>query len=519
MRRVAAITAVLAAAAWLAVAGTGAGDGGGYEVRAIFDSASFAIPGEDVRVAGVNVGKISDVSVTDDKKAAITLDITDSGFQDFRNDARCIIRPQSLIGEKFVECTLTDPRAPGQPEAPALPEIASGPDKGQHLLPVTQTTTPVDIDLISNIWRKPYAERFSILLGEFGTAVAGRGTDLAEAIKRSNPALQQTDEVLAILAKQNTILANLARDSDTVLAPLARERNRVADFIVQANTTAQATAEKSAALEENFAKLPTFLRELQPTMVRLGELARTATPVFTDLNRAAPDINTVIEQLGPFSAAGLPALQSLGDVSVNKVQPALQALSPVITDLAAFTKNGVGVSKDLNSLTASLQKTGGTRRLLDFLFYTATAVNGFDQFGHYLRVGLIANLCSDYNTAPVPSCSANFGDASASSASTGDPLNDPNLSDTSKVLRGADPQAVLDQAANSSTSPNTPEQRQADAKLRLPTVTLPGALGGALGGAAPAPSAAKPQRKSAGRATKAPDPNAGVVDYLLGTDK
>jgi ABC-type transporter Mla subunit MlaD len=514
MRRVIAITAVLAAAAWLAVAGTGAGDGGGYEVRAIFDSASFAIPGEDVRVAGVTIGKISDVEVTEDKKAAITLDITDAGFQDFRSDARCIIRPQSLIGEKFVECTLTDPRAPGQPPAPALPEIASGPDKGQHLVPVTQTVTPVDIDLISNIWRRPYAERFSILLGEFGTALAGRGADLGEAIKRSNPALQQTDEVLSILAKQNKILANLARDSDIVLAPLARERARVADFIVQANTTASATAEESAALQENFAKLPEFLRQLQPTMVRLGALARTATPVFTDLNRAAPDINTMIEELGPFSAAGLPAVQSLGDVSVNQVQPALEALSPVITDLASFTKNGVGVSKDLNSLTASLQKTGGTRRLLDFLFYTATAVNGFDQFGHYLRADLIANLCSDYNTAPVPSCSANFGESSSHAASTSDPLNDPSLSDTSKVLRGADPQAVLDASANAQAKPDTPEQRQADAKLRLPSVTLPGTVGGA----APAPSAA-PKRKGRTQATKDPDPAAGVVDYLLGTDK
>ncbi len=519
MRRVAVIVAVLAAAAWLAVAGTGAGDGGGYQVRAIFDNASFAIPGETVRVAGVTVGTISDVEVTEDKKAAITLDITDAGFQDFRNDARCIIRPQSLIGEKYVECTLTVPRAPGQQPAPPLPKIASGPDEGQRLLPVAQTTTPVDIDLINNIWRRPYAERFSILLGEFGTALAGRGGDLAEAIKRSNPALQQTDEVLSILAKQNVILANLARDSDIALAPLARERARVADFIVQANTTASATAEESAALQRNLELLPPFLRELQPTMVRLGALAKEATPVFAELRGAAPDLNTVIEQLGPFSVAGLPALQSLGTVSTTQVQPALEALSPVITDLAAFTKNGVGVSKDLNALTASLQKTGGTRRLLDFLFYTATATNGFDQFGHYLRAGLIANLCSDYNVEPVPSCSANFGsDAQGSAASSGDPLSDPNLTDTSKVLRGANPDDVIAARENASTQADTAAQRQADAKLRLPAVALPGKLGGALG-STPSPSNTTSDRKGRPRAEKDPDPKAGVVDYLLGADR
>ena len=39
--------------------------------------------------------------------------IDDPGFQDFRSDASCLIRPQSLIGEKFVDCRPTLPRAPG----------------------------------------------------------------------------------------------------------------------------------------------------------------------------------------------------------------------------------------------------------------------------------------------------------------------------------------------------------------------------------------------------------------------
>ena len=32
------------------------------------------------------------------------MNIADPGFQDFRSDATCLIRPQSLIGEKFVDC-------------------------------------------------------------------------------------------------------------------------------------------------------------------------------------------------------------------------------------------------------------------------------------------------------------------------------------------------------------------------------------------------------------------------------
>ena len=48
------------------------------------------------------------------------LQIDDPGFQDFREDASCLIRPQSLLGEKFVECEPTQPRAAGTEPPPAL---------------------------------------------------------------------------------------------------------------------------------------------------------------------------------------------------------------------------------------------------------------------------------------------------------------------------------------------------------------------------------------------------------------
>jgi len=65
----------------------GGDDANAYKVRAIFDSASFVIPGLDVKIASVNVGEVTDVELTDDNRAAVTFTITDPGFQDFREDA------------------------------------------------------------------------------------------------------------------------------------------------------------------------------------------------------------------------------------------------------------------------------------------------------------------------------------------------------------------------------------------------------------------------------------------------
>ena len=78
--------------------------------------------------------------------------IDDPGFQDFRRDASCLIRPQSLIGEKFVDCHPTLPRAPGSKPPPPLEKIPAGqPGAGQYLLPLENNSTSVDPDLINNI--------------------------------------------------------------------------------------------------------------------------------------------------------------------------------------------------------------------------------------------------------------------------------------------------------------------------------------------------------------------------------
>jgi ABC-type transporter Mla subunit MlaD len=198
VRLIAVAVAVAAAALVLVVFGTGAGDDhkGDYKVRAIFSNAFTVIPGEDVKISGVKVGKISALDVTPDNKAAVVLDITEPGFKDFRKDGTCTIRPQSLIGERYVECTPTQPRAEGDQPAPALQQIKDGAGKGEYLLPSTQTIKPVDIDLVTNIWRLPYRQRLSIIVNELGTGLAANGDELRQAIRQANPALQETDKVL-----------------------------------------------------------------------------------------------------------------------------------------------------------------------------------------------------------------------------------------------------------------------------------------------------------------------------------
>ncbi|MEA2366154.1 MAG: hypothetical protein QOI32_1666 [Thermoleophilaceae bacterium] len=405
-----------------------------YFVRAIFDNASTVVQGEDVKVAGVPVGVVSDLDVTGDKKAAVTLRIDDARFIPWKRDAECVIGAQGLIGEKFLDCQ------PGSTGAEPLARIEEGNGKGERLLPVDRTSSPVDLDLVGDIMRLPYRQRFAILLTEFGTGLAGRGEDLNEVIHRANPALRETDQVLKILADQNRTLAQLARDSDTALAPLTRERESFGDFIVQANATSQASAERRADLRQSIHLLPGFLRELRPLMADLEGFADQGTPLLADLNAAAPALGRLIKAQGTLSDASRDAFPSLGD-ALERGRPALMDARPLIRDLGELGQQAAPVAVNLDKLTKSLEETDALPRLNDVFYSGALVLNGFDGLGHYLRTALLTNVCSTYAVTFSSGCAATFYDpsAEASSASAGGQLEAANAKASPQQGKGSVP--------------------------------------------------------------------------------
>jgi ABC-type transporter Mla subunit MlaD len=389
------------------IAASSGGDDSTYRVRAVFDNASFLIPGEDVKIAGVKVGTIEKLDLTRDNKAAVVLKIQDAAFRPFRSDATCRVGLQSLIGEQFVECTPTQERGPGVNPAPPLPELRSGPGKGEHLLPVSHTTTPVNADLLLNIMRVPERERLRLIINELGAGLAGNGSELRQAIRRANPALQQTDRVIAVLARQNRTLARLVTESDQVLAPLAERRTQLAGFIRKSSLTAQATAERGDDLERDLQKLPPFLEKLGPAAEDFGNLADEATPALESLRSQAASINKTVEALGPTASKATPALVALGDTA-ERATSVLPELEPTTRKLTALARPLLPLSMDLAGLSSSFDKTGGVEDLMRFIYYYTASTNGEDELGHYMRASLQVNVCSGRVSKLAPGCESNF---------------------------------------------------------------------------------------------------------------
>jgi phospholipid/cholesterol/gamma-HCH transport system substrate-binding protein len=432
-----AIVAVVAIVAIVLIA-SGGDEDDAYLVRAIFDNSSFLVSGEEVRVAGATVGEIESVDVTrpgevssyeDGRpqaipgKAVLVMKIEDPGFQDFRRDASCIIRPQSLIGEKFIDCRPTLPRAPSSSAPPPLREIPDGErGEGQLLLPLENNSSTVDPDLINNINRLPYVQRFRLILNELGVGLAARGEDIEEAVKRANPLLRDTTRLLDILSQQRQQLAQLNTDSERILAAMSRERASVAGFFTNAGAAAEASAERGEELEASFRRLPEFLRELRQTMRGLQGFSDAAAPVFVDLDRATPAFTEATRALTPFSAASTVALRSLGGAA-EQAGPKIRAADPVVRKIRNLAQSGAVPTTELAKFLVSTEKEGGWEGLVDLIYNTTAAANEFDRYGHFLRARVTLSNCVDYVTGPQSSCAANFNGLNASISSVFDPAS------------------------------------------------------------------------------------------------
>ena len=401
MRRIALILVALVALPIL-VAAESDDDGGDYKVRAIFDDAAFLAKDEQVKIAGAGVGTIDSVELTDDEKAAVTFTVTESAFTPFHADAHCTIRAEGLLAVKFVECD------PGTAEAPELASIESGPGSGAKSMPVEQTTTPVDLDLVLDTYREPAGQQLSLMLSELGAGVAGRGKELNQVIHRSVPALQQTDQLFKILASQNRALAQFASDADSVNTALASKRAELADFMTAAAGTTQATAARSDEISASIRRLPGFLRELRFAANDLADLANEGTPVLTNLGISGADLGRAVGKLEPVARKGIPAVNALGDYA-NHAGPDLQRTAPLIEAANALATPLKPLAIDLGDFSKSLKKKEARQRFLELLYNATSSTNAFDADGHYSRVEVLSSACSEYTPKGYMACDAQWG--------------------------------------------------------------------------------------------------------------
>lgn len=410
MRRLAALAAVLAlggAAAGAVAATHGGGQtGSSYRVDIVFDDARGLIPGQLVEVAGARVGTIQDVTLTPAHRARIEATI-DPRFAPFRSDATCTIRPEGLLAENYVDCD------PGSPRGRAL--VAH--DGRAPTVPVTQTTEPVTLNDLFDIATVPFRDRLRVLVDELGVGLAGRGQDLNAILLRANPALGQARRVLAILRAQRRQLATAIDASDAAVARLAAHPGDVRAFIDRTAAVAERTAAHRGGLSESIGRLPPLLAQARPALRDLDAVAVNGTPLLDELRAAAPSLDRLSTDLGPFAARARPELARLERTLARGTRATRRSL-PLVTAIARYVHASLPNARLAGQVFANLRDRGAIEFLLSFFYHGAESGARFDAVSHILPSRLSVDQCSQYASTPVAGCSANQPADATSAAMT-----------------------------------------------------------------------------------------------------
>jgi phospholipid/cholesterol/gamma-HCH transport system substrate-binding protein len=262
-----------------------------YEFDAVFRTANNLQPRSPVRIAGVDIGKVTSVEAVDGatEGARVTMEIEEEGLP-IHEDAQLKIRPRIFLeGNFFVDL---------QPGSPSAPELEDG-----GTIPMQQTAAPVQLGDVLNVLQSDTREDLKTFLEEYGDKGLFRGgaAGFRESIQYWEDAYRNS-----ALANDATLGQDPAHDLQRMLkgqartfAALARDERALKDLITNFNVTAGAFAREDEALEASIPELRDTLRVARPA---LGSLNESLPSVRSFARDALPGVQSSDETL----AASLP---------------------------------------------------------------------------------------------------------------------------------------------------------------------------------------------------------------------
>ena len=254
-----------------------------YEVKVHFREATTLAEQADVRIAGVNVGKVQKKEL--DKGATrttVTLNIEEK-YAPIPERAKAILRQKTLLGETYVELT------PGPRDGPKL--------KDGGRLENSQVEPTVELDEILTIFDPETRAAFRNWIRSSAKQIDGRGQDLSFALANLARFAEDGAGVLKVLDDQHTAVRRLVKNTGVVFGALNERDGQLRDLIVNSERTFSATAEQQENLARIFEIFPTFLTESRLTLARLQDFALNTHPLVNDLKPVADDLGPTVRDL------------------------------------------------------------------------------------------------------------------------------------------------------------------------------------------------------------------------------
>jgi phospholipid/cholesterol/gamma-HCH transport system substrate-binding protein len=338
----------------------------GYRFHASFAEATQLAQEADVRISGVNVGKVKKIDLGDDGRTDAIIELDDK-YAPIPEDARAILRQKTLLGETYVELT------PGTKGSAKIPENGR--------LATTRVAPTVELDEIFRAFDKKTRESYQVWQQDLGAGIQGHGEDFSDALGSLTPFAENTTEVLKILNSQQRATQQVIKNTGVVFDALSERDGQLSDWITNSNRLLATTGKRDDEIRALFRAFPSFidnsssaLRALEGYSVNTKPLMVQLQPVAKQLSRLlvnAKGVSTNFDQffvgqgqLQKAAVTGLPASSRFLDdtaVLLGQLDPFLRNFNPFLRYLGLYKREIAGLFATDTATTQATDQIGQDR--------------------------------------------------------------------------------------------------------------------------------------------------------------
>ncbi len=359
-----------------------------FELKAEFRTAQAVVPGQGqtVRVAGVDIGEVSEVELVDGS-GVISFDV-DREYLPIYRDATMLMRPTTGLKDMFFDLD------PGSSQAG---EYSEG-----DVIPMTNTAPDVNLDEILEGLDGDTQAYLRMLLVGAGEGLEGNGKRLGKLLGNLGPIQDDLSTLNEEVAKRREELASTVHSFNLLMTRVGQVESELTLLVSSSRRALGAIAERDPDVQRFVARLPGTLEQAETTLNNLAEFAQILGPTFNSLRpfaRNLPELNesniqlaesstpVVRDQIRPFVRSAREPLPDLRKAAgrFSEATPHLRTTFSKLnrlTNMAAFNPDGAEAS-------------GTPGRDEGYLFWgawlghnTASLYSAGDGHGYYRRIYL-----------------------------------------------------------------------------------------------------------------------------------
>jgi phospholipid/cholesterol/gamma-HCH transport system substrate-binding protein len=299
-----------------------------FKLKAAFSDAQAVTPGQgqSVRVAGVQVGKITEVKL-ENGVAVVTMELDQKWKKklDIKEDATALLRPRTGLKDMFIEL---DPGGTGR----SL--------QNNDTIPVQNTAPDVDPDETLSALDTDTRQYLQLLINSAGKGLKGHGNDLNLTFKALAPTYRDLARVSTAVADRRHQLKRLIHNYGQLTNTLADSDGAIKRLINSSDAVFRAFASEDQNISLAVSKLPSTLNETRDTLAKVDAYGRVAGPALESLR--AP-----FRQLDVANHAVLPFVKEAEPIVRKKIRPFVQVARPNVRNLRPAAINLAEAQPDL----------------------------------------------------------------------------------------------------------------------------------------------------------------------------